>query len=275
MSEAGRSTWRALCQPPFVICVVVLAAASVLAGPVAQKLRIALRKEAAYLRKPLDQVDRSRFGIYEFKDAGILDPAVLPTLGTDTYIDWVFEDRSIDDPKDPFRTVHLFITYYTGGSNLVPHVAEVCYKASGYLLESTQNEEATLDLDDGSTVKLPFRVASLRKSKLHDNQRVVVVYTFHCNGDFESTRGGVRAQISNPRDKAAYFCKVELSFGSNSSGRADMTNEGAIKAATKFFRTILPILVAEHFPDWKALEENWRSGQTKASPGQDLSSTGS
>ena len=53
-------------HPPFVICVLVLVAAAVTAGPMAKRWKLVLRKEPVPLRKRLSDLDKKRFGDYEF-----------------------------------------------------------------------------------------------------------------------------------------------------------------------------------------------------------------
>ena len=55
---------------------------------------------------------------------------VLESLGTEDYLQWILEDTTVD-VLSPVRNCSVFITYYTGNPDQVPHVPEACYTGGG------------------------------------------------------------------------------------------------------------------------------------------------
>jgi hypothetical protein len=79
------------------------------------------------------------------------------------------------------------------------------------------------------------------------------MYTFHCNGRFMCGRNDVRYAIQAPSERYAYFCKIEVSFGSPDSQPANPSREDSVKAGARFLDQFLPVLLRDHLPDWDAL----------------------
>lgn len=236
---------------PFVVSVVLLGAAAVLAGPVANWLNIKHAKLPLPLRKPLSALDEQAIAPYRVIKRHILDPTIVEALGTDLYLDWTLEDTSV--PRDdPLRYANLFITYDTGGHNLVPHTPDVCRRGAGY--EPAQPHE-NVDLNI-LTLGERFRAVSVRictfaKTDIFSRERVSILYTFNCNGKFVSTRWGVRVLLNAPSRTYAYFSKVEVSF-------PQATRAQCVAGGRKLFGRVLPLLVNAHWPDFEAAETQAR-----------------
>ena len=243
--------WALLVRPPFLICLTVLAAAAVVAGPMAKHWKQVFIKEPIYCRKPLDQLRKSALGPYRFVQEQTLTAAVIASLGTDVYVSWALEDTR-KRGQSPLRGVHLFVTYYTGATNLVPHTPDVCMRGAGYQIKQAANTNLKIAGLGAGDTEVPVRVLTFVKSDVFNRVEPTVVYTFHCNGDFMARRTEVRARTTNLRDRHAYFSKVEVSF-SGGAGRNDPTREEAIEAAREFLGYLLPVLVQEHWPDWQAV----------------------
>lgn len=228
-----------LLTPPFVVAVLLLGTAAILAGPVAARLNLTQGKKALPLKTPLSSLDPTRLHPFTLVKAQGLDPEVVEALGTDRYIAWLLEDTSVT-ADSPVRFANLFVTYYSGGVNLVPHTPDVCYLGSGYNPTQThENNQAQLPSLDAT---VPIRVCSFVKTAIFNSDETTVVYTFYCNGRFVNTRTGVRILINDPKKTHAYFAKIEVSFP-----RAD--RKSAVEGARRLFDKVLPILVREHFPD--------------------------
>jgi hypothetical protein len=60
----------------------------------------------------------------------ILNRDVLESLGTEEYLQWILEAPDAA-PGSPTRFCSLFITYYTGNPDMVPHVPDECYVGGG------------------------------------------------------------------------------------------------------------------------------------------------
>ena len=102
---------------------------------------------------------------------------------------------------------------------------------------------------------VPLRVCTFVKTAVFDRDEVSVVYTFHSNGEFVATRTGVRLLLNNLTTTHAYFCKVEVSFP-----RAN--REQSVDGARKLFELVLPELTRNHWPDFKAVEQQARNETT-------------
>ncbi len=224
---------------PFVVAVLLLGAAAILAGPVAARLDLTQGKKALPLRAPLSSLDPTRLDPYTVVRAQRLGPEMVEALGTDRYIAWRLEDTSAA-ADSPIRIGDLFVTYYSGGVDLVPHTPDVCYLGSGYNPKGAHENKQIQMPSVGATV--PIRVCSFVKTAIFNSDETTVVYTFYCNGRFVNTRTGVRILINDPRKTHSYFAKIEVSFP-----RAD--RKSAVEGARKLFDKVLPILVREHFPD--------------------------
>lgn len=232
---------------PFVIAAAVLGLAAVLAGPVAARLDLHHSKAALPLRKPLGELSETQIAPYRVMQRHTLDSEVVSALGTDQYLSWTLEDTSVD-ANSPVRYCRLFVTYDTGGENLVPHVPDECMLGAGYQpAQAHENRDIVVPKVSTDGTTLPVRVCSFVKTAVFNREEVSVVYTFFVNGEYTSTRNGVRLLINDPRNKHAFFSKVEASFPA--AGR-----EQNVQAAGKLFERLLPVLMKEHYPDFASGE---------------------
>jgi len=223
---------------PFVVAVILLGVAAILAGPVAARLDLTQGKKVVPLKAPLSELDPALLDPYVIQRKVDLEPEMVEALGTEAYLSWRLEDTAVA-VNSPVRIVDLLVTYYSGGVELVPHTPDVCYLGSGY--NPTQaHENKQVELPSlGATV--PIRVCSFIKTAIFNSDETTVVYTFYCNGRFVNTRTDVRILMNDPKNAYAYFAKIEVSFP-----RADRAS--AVEGARKLFDKVLPILVRDHFP---------------------------
>jgi hypothetical protein len=221
---------------------------------------VALRKAAVPLRKPLAEFDKTALAGYEFQAAPSMDPAIANGLGATDYANLQFIDTSVSGPRDPARLVHCFISYSTGRPNLVPHIPDNCYLGAGYEIVGTANLSMEITGPAAEPQEVPVRAISFVKSDVFQRATPTVVYTFHCNGTFLNRRTQVRAQLGNPFDKGAYFCKIEVSFGGPNSAPRHCTRDRTIEAAEKFLSQMLPVLLRDHLPDWEAVQHGEPTG---------------
>ena len=248
MKAASIGTTRRLLNPPFVIAVTLLGTAAILSGPVARRMDLKQNKIALPLKTSLNAMAVEAIKPYRVAARYTLEPTVLAALGTNQYLNWRLEDTSVDR-SDPLRIAELFITYDTGGRNLVPHTPDECRAGAGYQ-PAQPHENSTVELRSlGSELAtVPIRVCTFVKTALFNREKVTVVYTFGCNGRFAATRTGVRLLINDPRNTFAYFSKVEVSFP-----RAN--RQQSTEGARKLFDRILPVLIRDHWPDFEEEEE--------------------
>lgn len=259
MADRMAGWWTPLIRVPFLLCLLVLGSAAVVAGPAAKWAGISLIKEAVPLRKPLDEMRKDDLGPYRFKEARTLPATIIAALGTDVYVSRVYEDTRKEDTRkkvnSPLRYVDMTVTYYSGGANQVPHTADLCMVGSGYQLkQKPQNLNIPVTGLGPGPVQVPICVQTFVKSSVQYRAEPTVIYTFHGNGQFTASRNGLRLLITDPRDKYAYFSKVEISFGSGQGGGRNPTREQSIEAAREFLSHVLPLLVKEHWPDWEAVK---------------------
>jgi hypothetical protein len=252
-----------LITPPFVLAVVLLGASAGLAGPFANWMKFRQDKQALPLKAPLTALDVGALAPYRVVDRQILTPEMVDALGTDQYTSWSLEDTSLTR-DDPLRFASLFVTYYTGGRNLVPHTPDVCYLGSGYERarphENTKIEVASLGPTPSA---IAVRVCSFVQTAVFNRRERTVVYTFHCNGRFVATRSGVRVLINDPLSTHAYFSKVEVGFPGATRARS-------LIGAVKLFDRVLPVLLKDHWPDFEAAEDDARGSAAGGGFGTDF-----
>ncbi len=232
---------------PFGLAVALLGTAAILAGPVSSWMDFQQGKIALPLKKPLSAMNLEVLSPYRITERVTLESSVVDALGTDQYIHWTVEDTSVP-PTSPLRIGFLFVTYDTGGVNLVPHTPDECRLGAGYQpAQPHENVDISVPALRPSLATIPVRLCTFVKTALFNRQEVTVVYTFQCNGRFVETRNGVRLLINDLTDRHAYFSKVEVSFP-----RA--TREESLQGAAKLFDILLPVLLKDHYPDFQAAE---------------------
>jgi hypothetical protein len=216
---------------------------------------------------------------YRVMVATEIKPEILDQLGTDQYIQWVVLDQThvggASQPEDrsgaprPENIMQLFVTYYTGTREQVPHVPEECYMGGGGYHVKMGDGEMIMDvpvpaLGPGQTV--PVKVLEFEGPALAAGGGAkIVMYLFHTNGQFCADRMCVRNVLADPFVRHAYFSKLELTFGT----RDDLpTREKAIEAGKRFLAIVIPILLKDHWPDWdqvlRAEREARAAGKTQA-----------
>ncbi|MBN1344558.1 MAG: hypothetical protein JXQ73_17845 [Phycisphaerae bacterium] len=210
-----------------------------------------LSKERVDLKAPLTSLNEKALAPYRVVASDRIPKEEVEALGTEEYIRWRLEDTSISNRNDPLRWPTLFVTYYSGTPDQVPHVPEECFLGGG-LQQEGGGENTTIKVpglrpkDDD---EVPVRILTFRKTSLIGGDWVpAVVYLFSVNGEFKATRTDVRVTLSNPFERYGYFSKVEVSFTRRQGGAGDI--EVIRKAAEKLLRKVLPVLVHDHLPNW-------------------------
>lgn len=250
MNPSESSSCGVFPKLPFWIAGAILGLAAFVVGPAVVARGGNEVKLPLPLRKPLDKLDREALGPYRFVTSQTMPAAVEDALGTHEYISWLLNDTSIKDKHNPLRRINLFVTYYTGGRNPVPHTPDQCYLGRGYQPIVKENLKVEMPTIGGL---VPIRALTFEGSKLLGHEEITVVYLFHCNGRFVETRSRVRDLITSYAEKYAYFSKIEVTFGTGVNA-PDPSRQDTIEAARKFLDRVLPVLVDEHFPDWEAVQ---------------------
>ncbi|MHC5060969.1 MAG: hypothetical protein ACYTFK_07785 [Planctomycetota bacterium] len=246
-------------QPAFVICVAVLAIAGMSKEIVIEWSGAYLTKEPLPLKKPLDLLDTGSLASYKVRQRHrITNKDVLEQLGTEEYLQWELEDTDVDKTS-PVRFCSLFITYYTGNLDQVPHVPEECYVGSGN--QRIGSESMALNVEgfsgeqdsDKKTISARYIVFSGRGTNIWGAAtKYSVLYFFKVNGAYAGTRTEARAILGgNLFGKYSYFSKFEWKFnGIGSSGRIFPDKADSLAASEKLLSVVLPVMERDHWPDW-------------------------
>lgn len=243
----GPNRERRFFSGPFLLAAFLLLAAGVLIGPVAGWANLRQVKLALPLKKSLSALEEMAVVPYRVVNRRTLEPTVIEALGTDQYIDWSLEDSSAGS-NDPLRYASLFITYESGGANLVPHTPDECRLGAGYQpVQAHENRKVHLPSMPVGQTDPQVRLCTFMKTAVFNREENSVVYTFCANGRILATRNEVRLAINDPRDRHAYFSKVEVSFPRAS-------REQTLQGAHRLFDRLLPVLLREHWPDVAAAE---------------------
>ncbi len=255
-------------QTHFLICVAALAMGGGMMSFMKSYLNVQMIKKALPLRKILDLINEKDLGAYTVaQKQKIKNQDLLDALGTNEYIQWILEDTEAKK-TGPLRYCSLFITYYTGNPDRIPHVPEECFFGGGNQrfemkdITFTINQEA----EHGTGIKMqenkiPARYIIFGKKEAdlwQGSDKFPVFYTFKVNGTYKGNRTGARlALMSNIRGKYSYFSKIEWQFYNVVLGRKIYPEkEDAIVASKKFLSVILSILERDHWPDWqKAMQK--------------------
>ena len=258
LTAAVRDAFR---HPGFLACVVLLATLAVGFEVLAIWKNVIFHKERIDLRVPLDRLDHEKLEPYGVGHVQDLEANVVNSLGTEDYISWHLldpyqSDGSLDDipeltdqQKNNWpRRISLFVTYYTGKPDQVPHVPEVCYAGSGHKPVGQDLRQIEIPaLGEGE--KIPVQVLEFVREGMHGTSRRIVMYTFHANGKFRSGRTEVRTSLGLSTARYEYFSKLEISMD---IGRGYSTRQEAVEAGTRFLGKVVPVLLEHHWPDWEA-----------------------
>ncbi len=265
-------------QLPFLVCLAVLALAAGFKEAAIEQFGIVFKKLPIPLRKSLDDLDESNLAPYRVgHKSRIGNPDVLEALGTEDYIQWELEDTEAA-ALSPTRYCSLFITYYTGDPDRVPHVPEECFTGTGYQLFSRQEVTLTLDIDQAQIAGLKtnsgkpeLSIRYLAFSSKNTNVwmsdlKFGVMYFFKVNGKFASGRAGTRAIMGeNLFGTYSYFSKVEWKFYGIGPGGVIYGNKAdVLSASKKLISVLLPLLEIEHWPDWE------KANQPEQSPADEI-----
>jgi hypothetical protein len=241
---------RELASVRFYVCVGLLVAAAAGIQALAQALQWHYRKEAVQLKRPLTALDWQKLAPRYRRHAlqpPLLGEETIQALGTDNYL----QVRLIDEtrnPIDPTAVANVFITYYTGQPDMVPHVPDECYLAGGFDRVGAP-ETVTLPVsgvgapNDG----VPVRVLQFQ-SRAGRHEPTTVMYLFHTNGDYQATRTGVRHRLLRLDERYAYYAKIEVNFTSNvDRAMQNADREASLAALQPLLERLLPVLLEDHF----------------------------
>jgi hypothetical protein len=240
-------------KPAFVVCIAVLMVAAIAKETVIRAMGVHMVKERIALQHPLDEMNDSVLAPFELKRKDrIANRDVLESLGTEEYSQWVIEDTEVK-PDSPTRYCSLFITYYTGNPDMVPHVPDECYVGGGNERDSGGMVTVDIPRSDGEQT-LGFQYVAFKSydRETMREDKFSVQYFFHANGKYCGGRTDTRLALgSNWFSKYSYFCKVEWKFyGIGSFGLVYPDKDKTLAASAKLLTVLLPELENNHWPDW-------------------------
>jgi hypothetical protein len=200
------------------------------------------------LKTPLSELKQERLAPYKLLKPIEIQPDILNQLGTDQYLQWILQEPLPPGSREQGRAISLFVTYYTGQADAVPHIPDSCYVGSGHELV-TQYDTTVTVTSKGREIVVPLQVLEFRKASQWSQNQRVVLYTFHSNGQFRKDRTEVRLAIGSLTNRYAYFSKIEVGLDLE-PGR--FSKEQAVEAAKGFLKVAIPVLLEDHWPDWDA-----------------------
>ena len=251
-----KNSLRNYLQLPFFLSLVLLVVFSGGMSYFKTHYGITLIKKPLPLKKPLDMLDEKLLGPYKvLKKSKIDNKDIIESLGTEDYLQWTLEDTTVD-AMSPVKNCSLFITYYTGSTDQVPHVPEACYIGGGFDLKD--NFAVDLNVGDinvpglGKDGKVPATglIFSRKSNEIwQTSAQFPVIYFFKVNGQYKGNRTTVRIVLGDLMNEYSYFSKVEIGF--NNLKGLYPEKEQAEEATGKLLKVLLPVLEKNHWPDWK------------------------
>lgn len=256
--------FKSVLQPAFMVCAIILAVSAASKEVVIRTLGVQLTKLPISLKSPFDQMDEKKLAPYVVRNKQkITNRDVLESLGTEEYLQWTLEDANAP-AESPTRFCSLFITYYTGNPDMVPHVPDECYVGGGN--QRVSAEEIVIDAISypgwkpaaqtamPASVPMQYVVFSHQeKNGLTPETRFSVQYLFKANGQYCGSRTETRTVLGkNFFCKYSYFAKIEWKFyGFDYSGMINPDKTQTLEASRKLLSIMIPVLEDDHWPDWE------------------------
>ncbi|MCE5187213.1 MAG: hypothetical protein LLF76_13915 [Planctomycetaceae bacterium] len=239
-------------KPAFIICAVILLTAAASKEAVIRVFGVHMTKEAIAPQHSFEQFSEAALLPYVVKDKSKIENRdVLESLGTEEYLQWIVEDPTAP-AGSPTRYGSIFITYYTGNPDMVPHVPDECYVGGGNLLQGTETLAVDIPIQSRPE-KIAFQYALFTRTNKEwmKDETFSVQYLFHANGDYCGSRTEARWALgSNWFCKYSYFCKVEWKFyGFDSFGLVYPDRSQTLEASRKLLPLLLSELERNHWPD--------------------------
>ena len=227
----------------FVVALAILGASAVAMQIAKARGLLVLIKKPLPIRRPLADFDRSRLAPYCVKSAQLLPADVVHELGTEEYVNWDLEWP--DPPVPAARSANLFVTYYTGVQDQVPHVAEECMHVAGFAPAGDDTLDwGSIAGDRTLTVRRQLYTPPASPALTGTQGKTLVYYTFGVNGVFRADRLSVRVKTLAEDESHLYYSKVELTF----AGVADSAIAELDHVAEDLLRAVLEELIESHWP---------------------------
>lgn len=239
----------------YIACAAILFLSAVTMQSLAAMLGNYFRKLPVELRKPLALLNMSRLGPQYRRHPFILRPLTKETLnavGCQDYLQCLLVSNAAD-PSAPGSTVRVFITYFTGQPDMVPHVPDECLIAGGYETTGVRTVQVPVPKKVSADGKLSVRIVSAVPSAQHGQRTdLQAAYFFICNNKYATTRNEVRVLQGNLFERFSYYAKIEMLFTNyNRTALADL--DQTVEALGPLLGKLMPVLLEDHFADWEAL----------------------
>lgn len=240
-------------QLPFLLTIGFLLITAGFISGFKSRLGLTLIKKPLPLKLSFDELDGKLLAPYKVLDKSKIDNQdILESLGTEDYLQWMLDDESVD-VMSPVRNCSVFVTYYTGNPDQVPHVPEACYTGGGNQVENSSL--VSINIGDVNMPEVPEKISATaltftRKSSeiWQASSEFSVIYFFKVNGTYKGNRTGVRVALGDLTSEHSYFSKVELKFFNAKGLYPD--RQQTVEAAGRLLNILLPILEKNHWPDW-------------------------
>lgn len=224
----------------FVLAFIVLGGGA--AGLQIAKARglLQLIKKPLPIRKPLPDMDVRV--IAPWQASGIrMRPEFEEELGTKEYALWNLKNPTVSGDTS---VCTLFLSYYTGVQDQIPHVPEECMTVHGSPMERfTTMEDVEIGGQKASVRKLIF-LPTPNEMQSGDAGRKYVYYLIGVNGELLASRDAVRIRMSDFRDSHLYYSKVELAFKTD-----EVADEGPLdRMAVDLLNKTVTELFKAHWP---------------------------
>ena len=245
-------------QVPFLICCGLLLATALLLQATVQAKGWRVLKDPLPLRQLLSDPPKI-LGPFELVEVVELPEEIIESLGTKDYVQATYRDTRMPEDR-PAAFVQLFVTYYTGIPDSVPHVPERCYTGGGH----TKIKEGPVavevkNLPDNPQGKVDVKAVTFERIANGMVINTTPSYYFACNGTRTLSPLKVRTILKNPTDKYCYYAKIEVNFS------AVHDREKSIAKAKEFLQYAAPVMENEYLPDWAAATANVQDNK-KATP---------
>ena len=196
MATNPQSTGRSLLSPVFVITAALLLVAAFGLRPTIGALIRHYSKEPIDLRRSLDELDSARLPSFRHRPdrAGVPELTDADGIGTDDWIDMVFQERYPEDEAGRSHMLLLLVTYYSDPRDQVAHTPEVCYRQGGAVVD----EIDTVSVETPGLGPQTLKVDARRLVIDQGGRKKILLYVFCCNGEFYNDREQVRFAIGWP-----------------------------------------------------------------------------
>lgn len=237
----------------FALALVTLAGGAARMQLAKSRGELQLIKKPMPIRKPIVDLDFSSFAPWKMVSGERMRPEMAEELGTTEYGMWSLRNEAATDPD--LRQAEMFVSYYTGVQDQVPHVPEECNAVAGWLLKSDRTiDGATLAGEKTSVRCVVFSPPASGAIREGDYDKYIY-YVISVNGELFTARNPARFKMADPRDKYLYYSKVELTFIRKGTGGVEALDAAAIglldKSVKELFRSHWPAKGAERASDGK------------------------